>query len=212
MSNTGLILTRGVIAPSLLKLDLPLRLGSVDARPLNVQTATVRAKYNKRTHKRCIKCRDVKEMNDFGTHPDQADGHQVICKVCKNIAATKRRNQNVPKRLHHHIATRVTSQLGSLCPPDVTARLEEFLGYTMVQLVKHLRRDLANKYPGKKLRDVLNEGWHVDHIYPLSRYPVCGEAGIDWTVFKRCWKMTNLSAIPAADNLAKGAKVLTDAN
>ncbi len=36
---------------------------------------------------------------------------------------------------------------------------------------------------------------------------MAGMEMVDWDEFKRCWAMTNLSAIPADENLKKGAKV-----
>ena len=68
-----------------------------------------------------------------------------------------------------------------------------------------------------KLRKCLNEGWHIDHIYPLSKFNVIPkgrekDATVDWDEFKKCWAISNLVAIPAEENLAKGAKVTADAS
>lgn len=201
------------------------------------------ATHNRRTHKKCIKCRvwkpridilardvrstselmngsspdDVVEKHGFGKHKDSSDGLQSICYACKNIMNNKAREKNVTARIRHHTATRCLTQLGkSNTPPNFVTNLEDHLGYRISTLVKHLSRDLKER-EGKrrKLRDALNEGYHIDHIRPLSSYPVVytfvdrgGETKekVDWGVFRECWRVDNLTAIPALENLQKGAR------
>jgi hypothetical protein len=107
------------------------------------------------------------------------------------------------------------TQLGKeLTPTNFVANLEDYLGYKISTLVKHLSRDLKEREGvGRKLRDALNEGYHIDHIHPLSRFAVVGtddlgEGFVNWEAFRECWSMANLTAIPAEENLAKGAKVI----
>ncbi len=166
---------------------------------------------DKRTHKRCIKCRTWKLKEDFGAHADNADGKQVICYSCKSAANNRRRNQNVSARLRHHVATRCLSQLGANAPEGFTKDLEHYLGYRISFLVRHLREDLkAREGDDRRLRDAFDDGYHVDHIRPLMSFYVVqedeGEYQIDWECFRECWAVENLSAIPGSDNLAKGAK------
>ena len=193
--------------------------------------ATIRPivrKYDRRTHKRCIKCRTWKPRIDilsecgdgtvetkhgFGKHVDSSDGLQSICYACKNKMNNKAREKNVTARIRHHTATRCLTQLGKqLTPTNFVAQLEDYLGYRISSLVKHLGADLKKREGRKrKLRDALNEGYHIDHIKPLSLYNVVwtdrgGTEQVDWDVFRECWKISNLTAIPALENLQKGAK------
>lgn len=190
-------------------------------------TQPIIGKMDRKTHKKCIKCRKARLKMYFGAHDTSSDGHQSICTSCKGTANKKAAKMNPRARLRHHIATRCLDQLGDLAPAELTANLEDYLGYRMSELVDHLRKDLkAREGDNRSLNDALNEGYHIDHIYPLSRYPViapressqgtAGTAGtvdgplvteVNWRVFRECWAMVNLSAIPAAENLAKGAKV-----
>ena len=183
-----------------------------------------RRDYDRKLWKKCIKCRNWKPKEDvtledgtvkpkaFGPHEGQPDGYQVICYQCKGVANTKAREKNVTARIRHHTATRCLTQLGGLAPPNFTAELEDYLGYKIRALVKHLGTDLKEREGHtRKLRDALNEGYHIDHIRPLSSFPVIyrtkhGEEEVDWDVFRECWSIQNLSAIPADENLAKGAK------
>lgn len=168
--------------------------------------------YDKKTHKKCIKCRQWKSReDDYGKHELAADGLQSICKACKNLMNKSAREKNVTARLRHHIATRCATQLGDLTPSGFTSDLEDYLGYRIRALVKHLSRDLKEREgKDRKLRDALNEGYHVDHRRPLSSFEVVymdkhADWHVDWEAFKECWAIENLTAIPAAENLAKGA-------
>ena len=186
---------------------------------MNTQT------YDKRLYKKCIKCRDWKPRKDimssvegkedvvvtkhgFGSHDTSSDGLQSFCFMCKNAMNNTARTRNVTARIRHHTGTRCLTQLGKeLTPTNFVANLEDYLGYKISTLVKHLSRDLKEREGvGRKLRDALNENYHVDHIRPLSKYKVVTDEGIDWEEFRRCWDIDNLSAIPAEENLAKGAK------
>lgn len=178
-----------------------------------MQTPIVK-NYDKKTHKKCIKCRQWKPRDGkFGKHDTSSDGLQSICSDCKNKANIESRNKNVTARIRHHMSTRCMTQLGEYAPEGFIKDMEKYLGYRITTLVKHLKEDLAKREPDKKLRDALNEGYHIDHIKPLSLFPVIrkygtasGEPEVDWEEFQLCWAMKNLSAIPAAENLAKGAK------
>jgi hypothetical protein len=185
--------------------------------------------YDKRIYKKCIKCRRWKPREDiiddiegnvltkrgFGRHVDSSDGLQSICMECKGPMSAKAREKNVSQRIRHHTGTRCLTQLGKLAPDNFVANLEEHLGYKIARLVKLLGEDLKSREgPTRKLRDALAEGYHIDHKIPLSSFEVIQKpAGmgshIDWEVFRKCWHPSNLRAIPAEENLAKGAKMTT---
>ncbi len=187
-------------------------------------TGPIIINYDKAIFKKCIKCRQWKAKEDhtdengrewkkaFGPHDDNADGYQVICYQCKGVANTAARNKNVAYRIRHHTGTRCLTQLGECAPDNFVKNLEHYLGYKIRALVKYLRNDLKEREgPKRSLRDALNEGYHIDHKVPLSSFNVLkigtdGADVVDWVEFERCWAMTNLRAIPAEENLAKGAK------
>ncbi|KKN04035.1 hypothetical protein LCGC14_1101670 [marine sediment metagenome] len=182
--------------------------------------------FDKKVFKKCIKCRNWKRRKDledddgnllekhgFGTHASSSDGLQSICFDCKNVANVKSRERNVTARIRHHTGTRCLTQLGKdLAPKNFVANLEDYLGYRIVTLVRHLGADLKEREGRKrKLRDALNEGWHVDHKKPLSSFKVirknqAQEDVVDWDAFRRCWAIENLRVISAEENLAKGSR------
>lgn len=176
----------------------------------------------KKQCKKCIKCREWRPRRDitlesglvlkkkFGSH-NSSDGLQSICFDCKNKMNTKSRERNVPARIRHHTATRCLTQLGEHAPPEFTAQMEEYLGYRVRALVKALGQDLKEREGShRKLRDALNEGYHIDHKRPLSSFNVITDGLVDWDEFQACWAIDNLTAIPAAENLAKGATYETN--
>ena len=180
------------------------------------------ATHDRRVWKKCIKCRQWKrrepllneqgeklESKGFGANRDSNDGLQSICMSCKHTMNTASRNRNVTARIRHHTGTRCLTQLGEHAPPNFVKDLETYLGYSIRQLVRHLSHDLKSR-EGKrrKLVDALNEGYHIDHIHPLSRFGVVVGGEVSWEEFKRCWDPMNLRAIPAEENLAKGAKII----
>jgi len=85
--------------------------------------------------------------------------------------------------------------------PPLVLEMESYLGYKMADLVKELDADILER-EGISLKEAFDDGYHVDHITPLSRFPF-GEIGDE--TFRRCWAQDNLRAIPAADNLKKGS-------
>lgn len=155
--------------------------------------------------KRCAKCGQKKPLDAFNKSDTSHDGHQSYCKQCKSNMHKQRHKQNARARLRHHMATRIRSQLGDLAPENLTKDLDDYLGYRVAALVKALRADLKER-EGKKLSVALEEGYHVDHIRPLSSFQVIRNGVVDWEEFRRCWAIDNLTAIPAHVNLAKGAK------
>ncbi len=187
-------------------------------------TGPIVRNYDKKLYKKCIKCRGWKPREDledangtfikrgFGKHADSSDGLQSICFLCKNAMGNKAREKNVTARIRHHTGTRCLTQLGkALTPPNFVANLEDYLGYKISTLVKHLSADLKEREgKSRKLRDALNDGYHIDHIHPLSKFKVIRksktlEDTVDWDAFRKCWAITNLRAITAEENLAKGA-------
>ncbi len=167
----------------------------------------ITAKQIKMANKRakCTRCGEIKTYADFGKNAASSTGYQSYCKACKNNLGTIRRKRNVSARLRHHFATRIKSQLGKFCPSRMTFNLHKHLGYKFTELKAALAADLMAR-EGKSLRIALEEGYHIDHIKPLSSYKVLNEDGVDWEEFQRCWAISNLRAIPAEENLAKGAK------
>lgn len=150
--------------------------------------------------KKCSNCGIRKPYSSFPPHGETADGYATRCKSCRNEAHAKRRKSNIMYRLKHHIATRVEKQCN--VPKGFVTNLPLYLGYQIGELRAKLEKEMHVKH-GFGLKRAIVEGWHLDHIKPLSLFNVV-EIGDD--EFRACWAISNLEMKPAAENLAKGAK------
>lgn len=188
-----------------------------------VYKAKVIAKMGTRL-KKCAGCGEKKVRTDFPLHSGSSDGFASYCKSCKNDMHSKRRKDRPEFRLKHHMATRVIKQLkdaeaatasnrsnpaqersDSTPQPlrSITRDLELYLGYSIKALCRHLESDLQDR-DGITLKESFNRDYHLDHIYPLSKFDV--KLPTDQS-FRDCWAMDNLKMIPAAENIAKSDKV-----
>lgn len=157
-------------------------------------------------HQRCTKCGEKKLFSDFGKNSGSSTGYQTYCKTCKNALGTRRRVVNISMRIKHHFATRIRLQLGDKAPENYVKHLPELLGYKLSELKSALDEEIRAR-EGISLRQSLQNGYHIDHIQPLSSFPVIGEDGeVDWEEFRRCWAISNLRSISSEANLKKGAR------
>lgn len=156
--------------------------------------------------RRCAKCGEKKPLSDYGSNSSTLDGLQTYCKDCRNGLHKARRERDPSHRIRHHFVTRITKQLGFGCPRDLFNRIEEYLGYSMPSLVRALDEDIRER-EGISLREAFAKNYHIDHIRPLSSF-AC--TSVSDQSFRDCWAISNLRLIPAAENLAKSNKILTD--
>ena len=79
-------------------------------------------------------------------------------------------------------------------------RWEALVGYTIDDLITHMRRQLPRKYT---MDDFHNGRLHIDHIIPKSAFDCSSEDGV-----RQAWSLPNLRPLPAQENLRKNAKRL----
>ncbi len=78
---------------------------------------------------------------------------------------------------------------------------ESLVGYSLNELMAHLERLFL---PGMTWENYGFYGWHIDHKIPKSVFNYERPNDID---FHRCWALSNLQPLWAADNIAKGARL-----
>ena len=71
--------------------------------------------------------------------------------------------------------------------------------YTLDDLISRLQKTMPEGYGWKDLG-----GLHIDHIVPISAFNFEKPEDDD---FQRCWALSNLRFLPAAENLRKQAKL-----
>lgn len=79
-----------------------------------------------------------------------------------------------------------------------TSKLSEYLGCTLEQLKAHLESQFK---PGMTWNNHTTDGWHVDHIIPMSSASTSEEA-------YQLQHYTNLQPLWAKDNLSKGDRII----
>ena len=156
--------------------------------------------------KKCPKCGTKYDLTieNFPYHSTSTDGFASYCRPCRNNMR-KKRSDNSRCRIKHHIATRVAATTPNL-PKEYTRNLEKYLGYGMTALRDHLEADLQRRM-GIGLKEAFKLGYHIDHMRPLSSFPI---TSIDCSAFKDCWRIENLQMLSATENLQKGAKILSN--
>lgn len=73
--------------------------------------------------------------------------------------------------------------------------------YTLVDLIKHLKKTLPSGYIWQ---DFTDGRLHLDHKIPISAFNFTKPEHID---FKRCWALSNLQLLPVKINLEKASKL-----
>lgn len=77
---------------------------------------------------------------------------------------------------------------------------ESLVGYTLADLISHLERQFSK---GMTWENYGRNGWHVDHIRPISHFEF---SSTDDPQFKECWSLWNLQPMWESENISKGAK------
>jgi len=81
---------------------------------------------------------------------------------------------------------------------------ESLVGYTVNDLIKHLKKTLPKGYTLQDFMD--GSKLHIEHIIPISAFNFDNYNQID---FKRCWALSNLRLLPAHENFIKSNKIDT---
>lgn len=102
---------------------------------------------------------------------------------------------------HHLILTNIRRRLRSfLKKGSVTQKIDNYLGCDISFLKKYLEGKFTE---GMSWENYGLKGWHIDHIYPLSKIDTTNEEEV-----KMVCHYTNLQPLWAVDNIKKGNKVV----
>lgn len=142
----------------------------------------------------CEKCGDAFIKNAW---------NQKYCPGCKNEPCIKRAKMRKAEdhvfALNHTMSSSIRK---ALARGKGGYSWEALVGYTLQDLVAHLERQFL---PGMTWDNRGRDGWHIDHIVPLSAHSYSSPDDED---FKAAWSLTNLRPLWAEENLRKKDKRL----
>ncbi len=113
---------------------------------------------------------------------------------------SKRRKTNIKFALN----CRIGSAIRNSCVRGSKGGRKTFdlLSYTASQLVERLQHTMPDGYAW---HDFLEGKLHVDHIRPIASFDFEMPEDSD---FGKCWALSNLQLLPAAENIKKGDSLL----
>lgn len=110
------------------------------------------------------------------------------------VASRARSPLALQRRKQAAVACRLVSRCLAYLGRSKTARVSTVLGYTRTDLVARIEASWA---PGMSWKNYGKYGWHVDHVRPVSSFPLDTDPSV-------ICALANLQALWAPDNLRKG--------
>ena len=118
------------------------------------------------------------------------------------------RNKQVRERRRSDLKTKINSLISRSIGQSLSGNKngyhwEGLVGYTLIELIKHLKTTIPKEY---KWEDYMSGKvkLHIDHKIPKKAFNF---KSYKCTDFKRCWALKNLQLLPAKENMSKGAKL-----
>lgn len=162
--------------------------------------------------KKCKKCNIEKELISFFKDKRSKDGLQCYCKTCKSLLIGDYYKNNPEKRIkrtkeqsreryyknkiNYNMSRRIRQSLKGTQKEDSWTILT---GYSLLDLKNHLE----NKFDNKMNWENYGSYWHIDHIYPISKFNIISPNCND---FQKCWALENLQPLEAKQNIKKSNK------
>ena len=128
-------------------------------------------------------------------NPNYKDGRSLEPKYMAKWSA-KRKKTDLKYRLNRKIQNAIYS---SLIRRKGGWSWEKLVGYTVVDLMKHLEGQFKDGMTWDNYGQ-----WHIDHKIPISVFNYSNPHHDD---FKKCWALKNLQPLWALQNIRKGNKL-----
>ena len=162
-----------------------------------------RDEYRKRPE---IREKEYKRQKAYLQRPDVADRRAAYFQR-KDVKQRRReyekeRRKNPHWRIAGSMSKAISKALKVVGETKRRRHWEDIVGYTKEELVTHLE----NQFQPGMTWDNYGE-WHVDHIVPTAHFDI---TSVDCDELKKCWALSNLQPLWAADNIRKSDNVPTN--
>ena len=171
--------------------------------------------------KNCSKCNQLKTESEFWKDKRLNSGLRTYCKNCERISNydrvkkyrllhPDRRRESSHKTDFKKLNT-IKGKINNSIKSNIYHSLkgnkngrnwENLVGYTLNQLIKHLKKTLPIGYSWD---DYFSGKLHIDHIIPISAFNFKKPEDID---FKKCWALSNLQLLSKEQNQKKYNKLI----
>jgi hypothetical protein len=118
-------------------------------------------------------------------------------------AKQRRADAKLQKCPEHVLKKRIKARLRQMLKGRVIGRTEALLGFTRVELKRHIERQFT---AGMTWERLMRGEIHIDHIIPVSSFNI---TAVGCSEFRACWALSNLRPLWAEENQKKQAKILT---
>lgn len=164
-------------------------------RKANVEKLRLRGRiYAKRNvaQKRAYRAQWQKE------NPEKVKTYQDRHRPKKHVRRKEKFNSNPATHINFCVST---SMRKSLKGKKSGRHWEGLVGYGLSALMAHLEKGFQ---PGMAWENYGKNGWHIDHIIPLSVFNFTDPSHFD---FKRCWSLNNLRPLWGKENISKSDRI-----
>jgi endogenous inhibitor of DNA gyrase (YacG/DUF329 family) len=167
-----------------------------------------RAEYNRRPAKYCShRCKGLGRVTQVVLEcavcsapflaPSYKTDAKFCSRECKRLLQRKQRTaRDISKR---RLRVAISTGMGrSLRGRKAGRSWEKLVGYTVVELMRHLEALFQEGMTWENFGD-----WHIDHKRPVSSFSFADVTDPD---FQECWALENLQPLWELENLSKGSK------
>lgn len=164
--------------------------------------------------KRCSRCKEMKEVTEFGRNKATKDGMSVYCKECVRAYSNNYYKKNrscysryEKKRYHNNENYRIRHNLRRclryIISPEgsMSERMQYIIGCSRLSLLWHLQSTaVINGYKTFNITNINGNEYNVDHIVDCSNYDLT-----DPEQLRKCFNYSNLQILSIQDHAVKTA-------
>ena len=158
-----------------------------------------KAAYAKRYYAKSKEERVAYSKKYYADHKEERAKYQRAYLAVNGEKRSRRQSERLRTDLKFNLSKRMSGGIRkSLWGSKGGLRWESLIPYTLDDLIRRLKKTIPDGYRWG------DSGLHIDHIIPISKFNYEKPEDDD---FQRCWALSNLQLLPAAENMSKSDKL-----